>query len=155
MCHLTRQREEIAGAADTGPSLPGLPETSPLGLVEPASEPEDREHERGEEDLRTDHDERRPDQGEPRLAQRSEPARRPLPEDDPEQHQARDEDGARQEEPVLEPEARAEALEGLVVLADEVDAVRPGAQPEADRLRPEDDQQAAKDQRVDVEARAR
>ena len=57
-----------------------------------------------------------------------------------------------QQQPVLEPEPRAQPIERFVLVADEVGAVRPSAQTEADRLDAEEDQEAAQDQGVDVEA---
>ena len=54
------------------------------------------------------------------------------------------------EQPVLEPEARAHAVEPRVLLAHEVGAVRVRAEPERDHLRADDHQQRAGDHRVQV-----
>src|SRR6266576_101645 len=55
---------------------------------------------------------------------------------------------------MLQPEPRAQLLEKLILLADEVDAEGPRGQAEADRLHAQDDEQTAHDQRVHVEITA-
>ena len=90
-----------------------------------------------------------------RLAQRAEAAGRPFADDDAEENEAHEAHDPRQREPVLEPKPCAHALETLVLVADEVHAVGPGTQPEADRLHAEDDEEAAEDEGVDVQTRVR
>ena len=62
-----------------------------------------------------------------------------------------DADDGSEYEPVLEPKPSTQPLEELILVADEVDAVGARAQTEADRLHPQDDQQAADDQRMVVQ----
>ena len=64
--------------------------------------------------------------------------------------EAGDRDGAAEQQPVLEPEARAHAVEPGVLLAHEVRAVRVGAEAERDDLGADDHQQRAGDHRVQV-----
>ena len=69
--------------------------------------------------------------------------------------EARERDAAAQRQPVLEPVARAHAVEPRVALAHEVRAVGVGAQAERDDLDADDHQQRARDLGVEVKARGR
>ena len=64
------------------------------------------------------------------------------------QHEAGEHERAAEQQAVLEPEARAHAVEPGVLLAHEVGAVGVRAEPEREHLRADDHQQRAADQRV-------
>ena len=88
--------------------------------------------------------------GQALLGEAAEPAVGPDGDDDRAADQARQDDDPAQQQPVLEPEAAAHAVEPRVVVAHEVHAVGVGAEPERDDLRPDDEQQRAGDHRVQV-----
>src|SRR4051794_15067619 len=113
------------------------------------SQPDDRDEERREEDLGADGDHGEREDRKPLFTQNPEPARRPLPDDDPDQRQSGDEHEQRDRKAVLEPQLAAHPLKQLILVADEVDTERPGRQPETNRLDPDQDEEAAEDQGVD------
>src|SRR4051794_36651382 len=115
-----------------------------------APEPEDAEQERREEDLDADDDERRGEDREALLGELPEAAVDPRHEDHRTDGEAGEDDGAAQEQAVLEMEARAHPVEPGVLLVHEVGAVCVGAQPERDDLDADDHQQRARDHRVEV-----
>ena len=61
-------------------------------------------------------------------------------------------EGETEQQPVLELDPTAPALERRIAVTELIDGVRAAAQAEADELRPDHDEQRATDQRVDVEA---
>src|SRR6188472_351154 len=103
-----------------------------------AAQTEDGQEERGEEDLQADDDQGRREHGQALLRQLPEAALDPGDDDAADDHEAGEQRESAGQQPVLEPEARAHAVEPRVPLAHEVRAVGMGAQAHRDDLDADD-----------------
>src|SRR5580765_4572679 len=118
-------------------------------LVRGTPQAENREQERGEEDLHADDHERRREDRHAFLCQAAESSGYPLADDDGAERDAGEREPAAREQSVLEPELGDAAIEPGVRVAEMVDGVDAGAEAEAEELRADHDQERTADQRVD------
>ncbi len=109
---------------------------------------ENRQEKCREEDLHADDQDRRSDDRETFVGQRSETVGDPRRDDDSADHDADEHERATEQQAVLEPKAAAHTIEPGVLLAHEVRAVGVRAETEREHLRADDHQQRAPDQRV-------
>src|SRR6266540_1243862 len=145
----TRARE--AGTASSRVSSIGS--TRPAGgrSALRAPQAQDREQERGEEDLDPDDLERGRQNRDPLLREASEPVGDPLCEDYSAEHDSGDRDAGSEYEAMLEAELGNAALEPGIAIAEVVHGVDATAESEAEQLSPDDEEERSADQRVDEE----
>src|SRR6266540_1837473 len=119
---------------------PGVTRPARSRVFSWAAEPDDRDEEGREEDLRSDCDDGEGQDRKPFLPERAEAVCSPLADDDSDQGEAAGEHEKGECEAVLEPQLRTQPFEEVVLLADEVDPERSRAQTKPDRLHADQDQ---------------